>query len=84
MRNTNGTKLTLLAGTTRVVIAVNDRSRVDNFHLRGPGVNKVTGRRFRGRATWRLTLRPGTYVYRSDAHASLRGTFTVTASASPA
>jgi plastocyanin len=81
LRNTDGTKLTLLAGTTKVVIGVNDRSRVENFHLRGPGVNKATGRRFRGRLTWRLTLRPGSYVYRSDAHASLRGRFTVTASA---
>jgi plastocyanin len=84
LRNANGTKLTLLSGATRVVIAVNDRSRVDNFHLRGPGVNKASGLRFRGRATWRLTLRPGSYVYRSDARKSLRGTFTVTASASPA
>lgn len=84
LRTANGTKLTLLSGTTKVVIRVNDRSRVDNFHLRGPGVNKATGRRFRGRAIWRLTLRAGTYVYRSDAHASLRGTFTVTSSASPA
>lgn len=84
LRNANGTKLTLLDGMTKVVIAVNDRSRVENFHLRGPGVNKATGRRFRGRVTWRLTLGPGTYVYRSDARKSLRGTFTVTSSASPA
>jgi hypothetical protein len=80
LRNANGTKLTLLSGTTKAVIAVNDRSRVDNFHLRGPGVNRATGVRFRGRITWRLTLRAGSYVYRSDRHPSLRGTFTVTAS----
>jgi hypothetical protein len=81
LRNANGTKLTLLTGTTKVAITVNDRSRVDNFHLRGAGVNKATGVRFRGRVTWRLMLRPGGYVYRSDNHPSLRGTFTVTASA---
>jgi opacity protein-like surface antigen len=80
LRNANGTRLTLLSGTTKTVIKVNDRSRVDNFHLRGPGANKATGVRFRGRVTWRLTLRPGAYVYRSDTHRSLRGTFTVTAS----
>ncbi|HZC28402.1 MAG TPA: hypothetical protein VE269_01580 [Gaiellaceae bacterium] len=84
LRSANGATLTLLAGTTNVVVRVTDRSRVDNFHLRGPGVDRATGRRFRGRVTWRLTLRPGSYVYRSDAHASLRGTFTVTSSASPA
>jgi hypothetical protein len=44
-------------------------------------VNKASGLRFRGRLRWRLTLRPGAYVYRSDRHRSLRGTFTVTASA---
>ena len=79
LRNSNGTRLTLLTGTTKVVIAVNDRSRADNFHLRGAGVNKATGVRFRGRVTWRLTLSPGAYVYRSDRHRSLRGAFTVTA-----
>jgi hypothetical protein len=80
LRTANGTRLTLLTGTTKTVITVNDRSRVDNFHLRGSGVNKATGVRFRGRVTWRLTLRPGAYVYRSDRRPSLRGTFTVTAS----
>jgi hypothetical protein len=80
LRTANGAKLTLLTGTTKAVITVNDRSRVDNFHLRGPGVNKATGIRFHARVVWRLTLRQGAYVYRSDAHRSLRGTFTVTAS----
>jgi hypothetical protein len=81
LRTATGLRLTLLNGTTRAVITVADRSRSDNFHLRGPHVNKATGIRFRGRAKWRLTLRPGAYVYRSDRHRSLRGTFTVTASA---
>jgi hypothetical protein len=81
LRTSSGAKLTILSGTTRVVITVNDRSRTDNFHLRGPHVNKATGVRFRGRIVWRLTLRPGAYVYRSDAHRSLRSIFTVTSSA---
>jgi plastocyanin len=57
---------------------VNDRSRVDNFHLTGPGVNKKTAVAFRGRVTWNVTLRPGTYSYRSDKHKSLRGSLIVT------
>lgn len=80
LRNANGTKLTRLAGGTKVAITVTDRSRVDNFHLRGPGVNKATGVRFRGRVAWQLTVRTGAYAYRSDTHRSLRGTFIVTAS----
>lgn|SRR5919108_3562771 len=59
-------------------ITVTDRSRVDNFHLTGPGVNRKTGVAFRGRATWRLTLQAGRYTYRSDRTRRLRGTFTVT------
>jgi hypothetical protein len=58
-------------------ITVNDRSRTDNFHLTGPGVNRKTGVAFRGRVTWNVTLRPGSYAYRSDKSKKLRGAFTV-------
>jgi hypothetical protein len=60
-----------------VTFAVNDRSKADNFHLSGPGVNKKTGVGFRGRVTWKLNLAPGSYTYRSDKSKKLRGTFTV-------
>jgi hypothetical protein len=58
-------------------ITVSDRSKTDNFHLSGPGVNKKTGVRTRGSATWNVSLVPGTYTYRSDKHKKLRGTLTV-------
>jgi hypothetical protein len=58
-------------------LTVNDRSRSDNFHLTGPGVNKKTGVAFRGRVTWNVSLQPGSYTYRSDKHKSLRGSFVV-------
>jgi plastocyanin len=58
-------------------ITVNDRSRTDNFHLTGPGVNRKTGVATRGRVTWSVTLRPGRYTYRSDKSKKLRGSFTV-------
>lgn len=61
-----------------MTLTVNDRSKTDNFHLSGPGVNKKTGVAFRGRVTWQLNLAPGRYTYRSDKAKKLRGTFTVT------
>jgi hypothetical protein len=59
-------------------ITVSDRSRGDNFHLTGPGVNRKTGIVFRGRASWSVTLLPGVYSYRSDKHKTLRGSLVVT------
>jgi len=59
-------------------ITVSDRSRSDNFHLTGPGVNRKTGVAFRGRASWSVTLLPGVYTYRSDKHKTLRGPLVVT------
>ena len=58
-------------------LTVNDRSRTDNFHLTGPGVNRKTGVAFRGRVTWNVSLQPGSYSYRSDKHKRLRGSFVV-------
>ncbi|HSC50281.1 MAG TPA: hypothetical protein VLD16_08470 [Gaiellaceae bacterium] len=67
---------TLKAGKFRV--AVSDVSKADNFHLSGPGVNKKTGVKARGSAVWTVTLRAGTYTYRSDATKKLRRSFKVT------
>jgi opacity protein-like surface antigen len=83
LRYADGSKLTILAGSNDVVVTVNDRTRSDNFHLSGPGVNKKTGVAFRGRATWKLTLQGGRYVYRSDRHKTLRGAFTVSSTPYP-
>jgi hypothetical protein len=69
---------TAAAGPAR--ISVVDRSRTDNFHLVGPGVNRKTGVAFRGRVTWSVALQAGTYAYRSDKHKRLRGKLTVTSS----
>ena len=58
-------------------ITVNDRSKTDNFHLTGPGVNRKTGVKMRGKASWTVTLVPGLYSYRSDRTKKLRGSFVV-------
>jgi plastocyanin len=59
------------------IVTVNDRSKTDNFHLTGPGVNKKTGVKTRGKVTWTVTLQPGVYSYRSDKTKKLRGSFVV-------
>lgn len=58
-------------------LTVKDLTKVDNFHLIAAGVNRKTGVKFRGAATWTVRFRVGVVKYRSDAHRSLRGSFTV-------
>jgi hypothetical protein len=61
----------------RYAITVRDRSATENFHLTGPGLNRRTGVAFRGQARWTVTLRKGTYRFRSDRTVRLRGTLRV-------
>jgi hypothetical protein len=62
----------------RYTIVVADRSRRDDFHLIGPGVNRRTGLRFTGMKTWSVSFLIGSYRYRSDRpHSKLRGTVIV-------
>jgi plastocyanin len=67
----------LKAGT--YVIKVEDKSSIHNFHLFGPGVNKSTSIDGTGEKTWTVKLKPGTYTYQCDVHASegMKGTFKV-------
>jgi hypothetical protein len=71
MRGTAG----LAAGKALVTVA--DSSRTDNFRLTGPGVAKATGVAFKGTVRWSVSLRAGRYTFRSDAHRTLHGSFTV-------
>jgi hypothetical protein len=67
---------TLPAGKYTVVIR--DRSKRENFHLSGPGVDGKTTRAFAGTTRWTLRLRKGLYTFRSDAHPlRLKGRFRV-------
>jgi plastocyanin len=63
----------------RVRLTVRDRTSAGNLHLTGPGVNRKTSVAGTGTTTWSLTLKPGTYVYRSDKDPKLRGSFVVRA-----
>lgn len=68
---------TLKAGTYS--ITVSDRSNIHNFHLRGPGVNKViTGLAFVGTKTIVVKLTKGKYTFVCDPHlATMHGSFRV-------
>ena len=74
----SGRKVTRLkAGRYRIV--VRDRSRVHNFHLTGPGLNRKTSVGANATATWTVRLRKGTYRYVCDPHkAVMKGSFRVT------
>jgi hypothetical protein len=54
----------LAVGPYTFVVTDNLRNR--NFILRGPGVNRQTSVRGRGRSTWTVNLRRGTYRYWSS------------------
>lgn len=59
-------------------IEVNDLSDEHNFHLRGPGVDRLTGVEGQGTVTWNVTLADGVYGYVCDPHTlTMRGTVTV-------
>lgn len=68
----------LKAGAYR--ITVRDRSKLHDFHLIGPGLNKTTSVPFKGTKTWSVRLQKGkTYRYRCDPHRSrMKGSFRAT------
>lgn len=78
--NVNGVLATSVdAGT--YTLKVEDKSNQHNFHLIGPGIDKViTDVGFVGEKTVTVTLKQGTYNYQCDPHVSagMRGTFEVT------
>jgi plastocyanin len=75
MRGKNVTKLK--AGTYRFVIS--DRSSIHDFHLSGPGVNRVlTSVEFTGTTSFVLTLKKGSYRFLCDPHSGImHGRFVV-------
>jgi plastocyanin len=69
---------TLKAGT--YTLKVEDKASIHNFHLIGPGVNKVvTSVPFTGEKTVTVTLKKGKYTYQCDPHAAsgMKGSLTV-------
>lgn len=68
---------TVKAGSYTLIVS--DKSAFHDFHLSGPGINKViTGVGFQGTKTVVVKLKQGRYRYVCDPHASsMKGSFTV-------
>jgi plastocyanin len=75
-----GKKVTSLKAGS-YAITVSDKANIHNFHLLGPGVNKmITAVPFVGKKSVTVTLKKGAYTYQCDPHAvaGMKGTFKVT------
>ncbi|HEX3267817.1 MAG TPA: plastocyanin/azurin family copper-binding protein [Gaiellaceae bacterium] len=75
----NGKKVTKLKAGTPYRFAISDRSSSHDFHLTGPGINRVlTSVGFAGAKSYALTLKKGSYRFFCDPHASfMHGAFKV-------
>ena len=83
LTDADGRRVTELAPNTYRFV-VKDLTKTQNFHLIGPSVNRRTKVPAKVTTSWTINLRPGTYTYRSDKRATMRGTFTVRPGPPPA
>lgn len=74
-----GHKVTKLKAHTPYRFVISDRATIHDFHLRGPGIDRVlTSVAFQGTKSFTLTLKKGTYRFSCDPHASfMHGSFRV-------
>jgi plastocyanin len=75
----NGKKVTRLKPHRPYRFVIDDRSSSHDFHLRGPGLNRVLSSvGFVGKKSYTPTLKKGSYRFFCDPHASfMHGAFTV-------
>jgi len=65
-----GHSVTKLKAHTPYRFVIRDRATIHDFHLRGPGINRVlTSVAFQGTKSYTLTLKKGTYRFFCDPHA---------------
>jgi plastocyanin len=77
LTNDSGARVTRLDPGT-YEIEVEDESEEHNFHLFGPGVDRLTSVGGMGKESWTVTVTDGTYRYQCDPHSvQMRGSFTV-------
>jgi len=74
-----GKKVTTLKKGVRYRLAINDASAIHDFHLVGPGLDRVlTSVDYTGTKSVLLTLKKGVYRYFCDPHAAeMHGSFRV-------
>lgn len=74
-----GHRVTKLKAHTSYRFIIRDRATIHDFHLRGPGINRVlTSVAFQGTKSYTLTLKKGTYRFFCDPHAGfMHGSFRV-------
>lgn len=74
-----GKKVTTLKQGVRYRFLINDRASIHDFHLSGPGLNRVlTSVAFTGTKSAVLTLKKGVHRYVCDPHSAvMRGSFRV-------
>ena len=75
----NGKRVTKLQAGTPYRFVVNDRADIHDFHLTGPGLDRViTGVDFTGTKSIVLKLKKGSYRYQCDPHSTfMHGAFVV-------
>ena len=75
----NGKKVSKLKADTPYRFVINDRSAAHDFHLSGPGLDRVlTGVGFTGTKSVTLKLKKGVYSFVCDPHSSsMHGGFRV-------
>jgi plastocyanin len=75
----NGRKVTKLKAGTAYRFVIRDRSSIHDFHLSGPGFNRVlTGVGYTGTKSFVLRVKKGSYRFVCDPHSgSMRGSFLV-------
>jgi plastocyanin len=67
-----GKRVTKLKAGTAYRFVISDRSSIHDFHLRGPGLNRVlTSVGFTGTKSFVFRLKKGSYRFRCDPHASI-------------
>jgi plastocyanin len=74
-----GKRVTTLKAAKAYHLVISDRSSIHNFHVSGPGFNKVlTSVQFTGTKTFLFRLKKGSYRFVCDPHSSfMHGGFTV-------